>query len=318
MTTPDLAPDLLPPRLDPGLWVVLASPFDDDLALDDASLERQLHLADSVSAQGVVALGVFGEADALSRAEQQQVVRTVTGSSDLPVVVGLSARTTAAAVDQAEACLEAARRPPAALMVQVSSPRADVLVEHFSKVHEATGLPVVVQDYPAVSGVSVAADVLVDVIQRCDGFVAAVKAESAPTPPAIATLATAVGAPVFGGLGGVGLVDELACGAAGAMTGMSHPEGLRAALDAHATGGFEAVHAAWAPWLPLANFEGQLKVGLSIRKEVLRRRGVLTTGRVRPPAATLPPALVPLLEQHLALLPDTVTDTTGGTPWTSA
>ena len=74
MTAPDLAP-----HLDHGLWVVLASPFDDDLALDDASLERQLRLADSVSAQGVVALGVFGEADALTRAEQQQVVRTVTG-----------------------------------------------------------------------------------------------------------------------------------------------------------------------------------------------------------------------------------------------
>ena len=314
MTTPDLAPDLAP-HLDRGLWVVLASPFDDDLALDDASLERQLHLADSVSAQGVVALGVFGEADALSRAEQQQVVRTVTGSSDLPVVLGLSARTTAAAVDQAEACLEVARRAPVALMVQVSSPRADVLVEHFSSVHEATGLPVVVQDYPAVSGVTVTPDVLVDVVRTCAGFVAAVRAESAPTPPGIATLTTAVGAPVFGGLGGVGLVDELGCGAAGAMTGMSHPEGLRAALDAHAGGGFDAVHAAWAPWLPLANFEGQLRVGLAIRKEILRRRGVLTTGRVRPPAATLPPTLVPLLEQHLALLPDT--DTTGGTPWTS-
>ena len=54
-------------HLSHGLWVVLASPFDDDLALDLASLERQLDLASSVAAQGVVALGVFGEADALSR-----------------------------------------------------------------------------------------------------------------------------------------------------------------------------------------------------------------------------------------------------------
>jgi 4-hydroxy-tetrahydrodipicolinate synthase len=301
------------PHLDSGLWMVLASPFDDDLALDPASLERQLALADSVSARGVVALGVFGEADALSRAEQQQVVRTVTASSDLPVVLGLSARTTAVAVDQAESCLEAAQRPPAALMVQVNSPRADVLVEHVSAIHHATGLPVVVQDYPAVSGVTVAADVLVDVVRTCEGFVAAVKAESAPTPPAIATLTAAVAAPVFGGLGGVGLVDELGCGAAGAMTGMSHPEGLRAALDAQAAGGFEAVHAAWAPWLPLANFEGQLRIGLAIRKEILRRRGVLSTGRVRPPAATLPTALVPLLEQHLSHLPHS----SGGHRWTS-
>lgn len=300
-------------HLDRGLWMVLASPFDDDLALDTASLERQLALADSVSAQGVVALGVFGEAAALTRAEQQSVVRTVTTASDLPVVLGLSSLTTAVAIDQAQSCLEAAQRAPQALMVQVNSPRADVLVEHFTAIHRATGLPVVVQDYPAASGVTVAAGVLVEVVHACAGFVSALKAESAPTPPAIAALTRAVEAPVYGGLGGVGLVDELGCGAAGAMTGMSHPEGLRAALDANASGGFAAAHQAWAPWLPLANFEGQLKIGLSLRKEILRRRGVLTTGRVRPPAATLPPALVPLLEQHLAHLPPFP----GGTPWTS-
>ena len=302
------------PHLDRGLWMVLASPFDDDLSLDTASIERQLALADSVAAQGVVALGVFGEADALTRAEQQDVVRTVTTASDLPVVIGLPARTTAVAVDQALSCLEAAQRAPRALMVQANTPRAGALVEHFTAIHEATGLPVVVQDYPAASGVTVAADVLVEVVRECEGFVSAVKAEAAPTPPAIATLTASVAAPVFGGLGGVGLVDELGCGAAGAMTGMSHPEGLRAALDAHAAGGFADAHRAWAPWLPLANFEGQLRIGLAIRKEILCRRGVLATGRVRPPAATLPPALVPLLEQHLAHLPHSP----GGTPWISA
>lgn len=301
-------------HLDRGLWMVLASPFDGGLALDIASLRRQLVLADAVSAQGVVALGVFGEADALTRAEQQDVVRTVTQDSELPVALGLSARTTAAAVDQAQACLEAAQQPPRALMVQVHSPRAETLVEHFTAIHQATGVPVVVQDYPAASGVTVAADVLVEVVRACAGFVAAVKAESAPTPPAIATLTGAVATPVYGGLGGVGLVDELGSGAAGAMTGMSHPEGLRATLDAHEAGGFAASHAAWTPWLPLATFEGQLKIGLAIRKEILRRRGVFATGRVRPPAATLPPAMVPLLEQHLAHLPHVP----GGTPWISA
>lgn len=300
-----------------GLWVVLASPFDDDLALDLPSLERQLALATSVSAQGVVALGVFGEADALARDEQRAVVRTVTASYDGTVVLGLSGRTTAVVVDQARDCLDAATRPPVALMVQVNSPRADVVVDHLTAVHEATGLPVVVQDYPAVSNVRIAADALADVVRRCAPFVAAVKAESAPTPPSIATLTAAVDAPVFGGLGGVGLVDELACGAAGAMTGMSHPEGLRAALDAHAAGGFEAVHAAWAPWLPLANFEGQLQIGLAIRKEILRRRGVISTGLVRPPAATLPPALLPVLDAHLARIPQPDLDDKE-TAWTSA
>ena len=46
-------------------------------------------------------------------------------------------------------------------------------------------------------------------------------------------------------------------------------------------------------------------MGLSIRKELLRRRDVIACGRVRPPALTLPASLIPTLEMHLATLPAT-------------
>ena len=89
------------------------------------------------------------------------------------------------------------------------------------------------------------------------------------------------------------------------MTGFSHPAVLSAVLNAWDTGGFASARAVFAPWLPLANFEGQLKVGLAIRKEVLRRRGVITSARVRRPSRTLPAELVPMLDHHLATLPVT-------------
>ena len=60
--------------------------------------------------------------------------------------------------------------------------------------------------------------------------VTAVKAEAPPTPVAVAELTARCTVPVFGGLGGVGLLDELAVGAAGAMTGFSFPEGLLACV----------------------------------------------------------------------------------------
>ena len=88
------------------------------------------------------------------------------------------------------------------------------------------------------------------------------------------------------------------------MTGFSHPEGLRAALDACAAGGFAAARAAWAPWLPLANFEAQAGIGLALRKEILRRRGDPRRRRRsgRPPAP-VPADLRPVLDQHLATCP---------------
>jgi 4-hydroxy-tetrahydrodipicolinate synthase len=116
----------------------------------------------------------------------------------------------------------------------------------------------------------------------------------------IARLAGRTDIPVFGGLGGVGLIDELAAGAAGVMTGFSHPEGLRAALDAWHRGGYAAARDAFAPWLPLVNFEAQPGIGLALRKAILARRGVLAEAVVRPPSPSAPDELLRMLDDHLA------------------
>ena len=102
---------------------------------------------------------------------------------------------------------------------------------------------------------------------------------------------------------GARVTSSEAAGSAGAMTGFSHPAVLAAVLAAYREGGFVAARDVWAPWLPMANFEGQPRIGLAIRKEVLRRRGLIASGRVRRPARSLPATMVPLLDQHLAALP---------------
>jgi len=288
----------VPTSLSRGLWMILATPFDASGAVDHGSLECQVALAEDVGAQGVVALGVFGESAALDLAEQGDVVRTVAATSDLPVVVGLAGRTTAVASEQALIGLQAGRGRVAAFMAQINSADPVVVSEHLHRLHSATGVGIVLQDYPLVSGIRVSTAQVLRVIDDC-AFVVAVKAEAPPTALAIAQLSAAADLPVFGGLGGVGLVDELACGAAGAMTGFSHPEGLVQVLNAYESGGFEAARAAWAPWLPLANFEGQAGVGLALRKELLHRRGILAHPMVRPPSPAAPAELLPLLDEHL-------------------
>lgn len=290
--------------LTPGLWGVLATPFTSpDFALDTESLRSEVRLFSRVPATGVVALGVFGEGAALNTAEQAEVVRTVADEAGtMPVVVGLSARTTAVAIEQARTAVEAAGQTLAAVMVQVNSPNPDVLVPHLRAIHEATEAAIVIQDYPVASGVHITGAQLLAAVEQCP-FTAAVKSEAPPTALAIAELTGSAGVPVFGGLGGVGLLDELAAGAAGAMTGFSHPEGLRAALDAWSDGGYPAARAAFAPWLPMANFEAQPGVGLALRKEVLRRRGVIAESIVRPPAKALPERLAALIDAHLTAIP---------------
>jgi len=290
--------------LSQGLWGVLATPFDDDLDVDLDSLRSEVASFAADGAGGLVALGVFGEAASLTPAEANGVAHTVASSTDLPFVLGLSERDPDAVVEQARRLLDAVPRPPVALMAQINDPDPAAAAASLRRLHEATDVGILIQDYPVVSGVSVTDEQVVEIVSACP-FAVGVKSETPPTSVAVAHLASNVDVPVFGGLGGVGLLDELAAGSAGAMTGFSHPAALAAVLQAHRDGGFDAARDAWAPWLPLANFEGQLRVGLSIRKELLRRRGVIATGRVRPPALKLPTSLIPLLEKHLATLPTT-------------
>jgi 4-hydroxy-tetrahydrodipicolinate synthase len=288
-----------------GLWGVLATPFDDDLNVDFASLHNEVLAFANDGCDGLVALGVFGEAASLGADEADAVAHTVASSTDLPYVLGLSEREPSAVEVQARRLLDAVPRPPVALMAQIGDADPAVAGASLRRLYDATGIGVLVQDYPVVSGVTVTDEQVVALVQACP-FVVGVKSETPPTSVAIAHLAPRLELPVFGGLGGVGLLDELAAGSAGAMTGFSHPAALAAVLRAYRDGGFEAARDAWAPWLPLANFEGQLRVGLAIRKELLRRRGVISCGRVRQPARSLPATLVPLLDKHFATVPTDV------------
>jgi 4-hydroxy-tetrahydrodipicolinate synthase len=294
--------------LERGVWGILATPFEHPGGgIDHASFARQIELYGRIGARGVVALGVFGESAQLDDAERQGIVatavRTLAAFPDLGLVLGLSTTDTAATLAQAQRLLAAAEGAAIrGLMVQVPTSDPAAIVTHVRAIADATGVGIVVQDYPVASGVRVPAQDLAAAVAASPSVIA-VKAEAPPTPPLIATLVARTTVPVFGGLGGVGLLDELAVGAAGAMTGFSRPEALVATVDAFERGGFAAAHAVWARFLPLATFEQQPGIALALRKELLRRRGLIVDASVRSPAQVLPHSLLDTLEAHLAALP---------------
>ncbi|GDY32713.1 dihydrodipicolinate synthase family protein [Gandjariella thermophila] len=285
-----------------GVWGVVATPFaGSTLDVDEASLGRLVAHYESVGVTGLTVLGVFGEAARLSTAERAAVLEVVVDAVSLPVVVGVTATALAPAVEEAELATKIAGDRLAGLMIQVNTADPKQLAGYLRAVHHATGAGIVVQDYPVVTGVTIGAAGLAAAVREVPAVVA-VKAEAPPTPAAVAALTAGTGVPVFGGLGGLGLLDELAAGAAGAMTGFSFPEGLVACVDAWRSGGYPAARAAYLPYLPLVNFEAQAGIGLAIRKESLRRRGLLMDSGVRPPAPAMPAALADQLGRHLEVL----------------
>lgn len=283
----------------PGVWGVLATPFSGStLEVDEGGLARLVEHADGAGVTGLTVLGVFGEAARLSWEERRLVLETVLDATDLPLVVGCTSLGTAPVVDEARLAVELVGDRLAGVMVQANSADPRTLESHVRAVHEASGADVVLQDYPVASGVTVPAAALGDLAGRA-GHVVAVKAEAPPTPVAVAELTRRCDVPVFGGLGGINLLDELACGAAGAMTGFSYPEALVATVRAWDPAEPGKSRAELLEHLPLITFEQQVGIALAVRKECLRRRGLIAESGVRPPARTLPDVLRPVLEAHI-------------------
>ena len=269
------------PTVQPGAWFVLPTAFDPDGNVDLASQSRLAEAAISWGATGLTALGVMGEAAQLAADERQAVLETVMSVAGrrVPVLVGCSAPAERLVVGFAE---QARLAGASGVMVSAPTlmPNVDLLPGFYERVGAGCALPMVVQDEPNATGVSIPVSVLARSMRAAGSTT--VKLEDPPTPPKISRLLEEMPeALVFGGLGGVSLLLELRRGAGGTMTGFAFPEVMGAMVDAVAAGASERAAAVFDHFLPLISFEAQPVVGLAIRKEILRRRGVLTTGVTR-------------------------------------
>jgi 4-hydroxy-tetrahydrodipicolinate synthase len=181
----------------------------------------------------------------------------------------------------------------------------DAVLDYYRTVDAATGLPIVLQDEPVTTQVTMPPAFIAQV---CAGIprIQAVKLEEAPTLPKITRLRALFGnrLAIFGGLGGVYFFEELSRGADGTMTGFPFPEALRAIREHFVAGRRAEARALFYRWLPLIRYESQPGAtpgtAVGIRKEILRRRGFIASALVRPPAPVLDAATHDELGEILA------------------
>jgi 4-hydroxy-tetrahydrodipicolinate synthase len=264
-----------------GVVSVLPTAFHDDGALDLEGVAALVRAHAAAGVSGLTVLGVMGEAAELSEEERALVVaRVLETAGDLPIVLGISASSPVSIAERAVAAASAGAR---AVMVSAS---ASVGLRDAVRAAARGGLPIVVQDYPAGSGVVMAAADIAAVV-RDEPLVVGVKAEAPPTSSAIAELGRLLpGLAVVGGLGGLYLPDELRAGAAGTMTGFALPERLVAIVEAFRVDP-EGAEASWVELLPLIRLEALPPFSLAARKEVWRLRGVIRSACCRRPGAVL-------------------------------
>ncbi|MDA0263350.1 MAG: dihydrodipicolinate synthase family protein [Chloroflexi bacterium] len=268
-----------------GVHWMLATPFHEDEGMDKASMANLVDKAVSSGCQGMVCLGVTGEVARLTDRERHEVAEVViTRAEGYPVTVGATAASTAAAIQYSK---DAQELGAAAVMVSpppMGKPNPDAVFAHYARLADAIDVPIVVQDYPSTSGVHMSPEF---VARLSNGIPAAqyLKLEDPPTPPKISAIRKLVGddMPIFGGLGGVFLLEELARGSAGAMTGFAYPEVLVDICRQMAEGDRTKAEELFNRCLPLMLFEFQEGIGVAIRKYALHSRGFIENPKVRAP-----------------------------------
>ncbi len=264
-----------------GVFSVLPTAFGDDGALDLAGTAALVRAARDARVAGVTALGVMGEAAELTDDERREVIACVTAAAaSLPVIVGISGSTAGVVAERAR---EAAQSGVTGVMV---GPSTSLGLDEAVAAAADGDLPIVIQDYPAGSGVTMTA-ARIGAVAASQHLVVGVKAEAPPTSGSIAALrASNPGLGLVGGLGGLFLIDELRAGASGIMTGFALPERLVSIVESYRNDP-EAATRDWERLLPLMRLEAFQPFSLAARKEVWRLRGVIESSHCRRPGARL-------------------------------
>jgi len=278
-----------------GVYIISATPFLDDGTIDMESADRLTDFYIDKGVSGITILGMMGEAPKLTPDESEAFMTRVLKRVDnrVPVVVGVSN----AGMDNL-ASLATSAMDLGATGVMVSPFAAqktdEAIFKYFAAVADKLGadIPLIYQDFPLATNANVSVDCLMRIIREIPQVVM-LKHEEWPGLGKLSALrdkSTAEGLrriSVLCGNGGLYLPQELGRGADGAMTGFAYPEMLVQVCDLYSKGDIDAAEDLFDIYLPIVRHEQQPGYGLAVRKEILRRRGAISSAKTRAPGPSL-------------------------------
>jgi dihydrodipicolinate synthase/N-acetylneuraminate lyase len=164
------------------------------------------------------------------------------------------------------------------------------MIEHFARVAEAGGIPIMVQDAP-LSGVALSVPFLVRLAKEVP-LVRYFKIEMPGTAAKLRGLIEAGGDLIEGPFDGeesITLMADLDAGATGTMSSALLPDLIKPVVEHHRAGRRKEAAEHYARILPLINYENR-QCGLRAAKTVMAAGGVIRSDAVRHPLEPLHPA----------------------------
>jgi len=278
-----------------GVYIISATPFTDNGELDLDSTDRLVDFYLEHGVDGITILGVMGEAPKLSPAEStsfaERVLKRVDGK--VQIIVGASSPGNRNLKNFAAKMMDLGA---AGVMVSpISGLKNDEQVENYigSVVRDlGEQVPVVLQDYPQLTNVFMSSSLLNRMFAQWPSL-KVMKHEESPGLRKISKMRAAEAkgerrrVSILVGNSGIHLPQELRRGVDGANTGVAYPEMLVEVCKRFFAGDAEGAEDLYDIYLPIVRHEQQAGIGLAIRKEIFRRRGVIKSAHVRAPGASL-------------------------------
>jgi 2-keto-3-deoxy-L-arabinonate dehydratase len=278
-----------------GVFPVAPTPFTETGDLDLDGQRRVLDCMIDQGVDGICILANYSEQFLLTDAERDTLTELCLGhvAGRVPVIVTTSHFSTRIAAERARKAAAAG-----AQMLMLMPPyhgtglRADEtgMIEHFARVAEAAGIPIMVQDAP-LSGVPLPVPFLIR-LARAVPLVRYVKIEVPGAAAKLRGLIEAGGGAIEGPFDGeesITLMADLDAGATGTMSSALLPDLIKPVVEHHRAGRRAEAAAAYARILPLINYENR-QCGLRAAKTVMAAGGVIASDAVRHPLEPLHPA----------------------------
>jgi 4-hydroxy-2-oxoglutarate aldolase len=145
-----------------GIFTPIATPFDRRDVVDEGALRRNVRRWMQTPLTGIVVLGSNGEAVQLDERESDRVIAVAREEvpANRPFIAGTGRESTKATIDASRRAAAAGAdavlvRTPAFFRPQMTS---GVFIEHYSRVADASPVPVLLYNVTVFTGVSIQAD----------------------------------------------------------------------------------------------------------------------------------------------------------------
>ncbi|WP_294931020.1 4-hydroxy-tetrahydrodipicolinate synthase [uncultured Paracoccus sp.] len=136
-----------------GSMPALVTPFTPEGELDLATLEKLVEWHVAEGSHGLVPVGTTGESPTLSHDEHNLVVKEAVrvAAGRLPVIAGTGSNSTREAVWLTQHAQKAGADAALVVTPYYNKPTQEGMIAHFSAIHDATTLPIIIYNIPGRS-----------------------------------------------------------------------------------------------------------------------------------------------------------------------